>query len=822
MKKLPILIVVFIMALFNKAIASHIVGGEITYKHLGSYNYEVKLYLFVDCLNGQAGAISDDATARIGVFDGATGALISSLSREINRTGPTRVQKLNYKCVRNTPNQCVDMYVYTYNINLPQRTGGYFLSFQRCCRNQIISNIFDPGFTGANYWTKIPQVTGGAGFNSSPVFKELPPNYLCTNAWLNFDHSATDPDGDSLVYEFFTPYVAADRNDPRPTFNNYDRPPFDTLLWIGSYNYSYPLDGSPALKIDRETGRLTGIPTREGQFVIGIKVKEYRKGVLIGETKRDYQFYVYRCIVDVVSAFYAPTYQCGYTVTFNNQSQGGTRFHWDFGVKGISDDTSNQINPSYTFPAAGVYQIKLYAYRANCVDSNSSTITIYEPKKPFIGNDTLFCGKFSYSLSAKETAYSYQWSTGQTTRSITVSYAGIYWVDKIDRKCRWRDSITISNDLSRVKISGDTTICSEKPFTVVLDAGAGYVKYTWNTGASTRTYPATNTGVFWVETVNKNGCITRDSAIIDQFPELKLNLTDTLICPGTAAMRDAENPGSTYSWSDGQTSQQAVFRQPGTYGVLVRKGKCSNFASFKLSMYPPELDLGPDTAFCGQVFKILKPLGNRLFPRYSWNEAVSTPTYLAQLPGWYFLEVSTGNGCVEKDSIRLFLNPLPIVTLPPDTTVCASTVLELDPGIYVSYLWNNGSRERKQLTYVNGLYSVAVTDANGCKNAASTTVTKNPFKWPSEMFVPNAFTPNGDGLNDVFPAHKFQSDGGFYQFKVFDRWGEKLWETENPAENWDGTVKGRIVPEGVYVYLVNWIGCDNQRRNASGNISVMR
>jgi len=90
------------------------------------------------------------------------------------------------------------------------------------------------------------------------------------------------------------------------------------------------------------------------------------------------------------------------------------------------------------------------------------------------------------------------------------------------------------------------------------------------------------------------------------------------------------------------------------------------------------------------------------------------------------------------------------------------------------------------------------------------------------MFVPNAFTPNGDGLNDVFPAHKFQSDGGFYQFKVFDRWGEKLWETENPAENWDGTVKGRIVPEGVYVYLVNWIGCDNQRRNASGNISVMR
>ncbi len=822
MKLIRLFFYLFILALPGTVSASHVVGGEITYKHLGNYNYEVKLYLFIDCLNGQPGAIADDATARIAAFDGSSGALISSLSREINRTGPTRVQKLNYKCVRNTPNQCVDMYVYTYNINLPQRTGGYFLSFQRCCRNQIISNIYDPGFTGANYWTKIPQVTGGVGFNSSPVFKELPPNYLCTNAWLNFDHSATDPDGDSLVYEFFTPYVAADRNDPRPSFGNYARPPFDTLRWIGVYNYNYPLDGSPALKIDRETGRLTGIPTREGQFVIGIKVKEYRKGVLIGETKRDYQFYVYRCIVDVVSAFYAPNYQCGYGVQFSNQSQGGTRFHWDFGVKGTNSDTSNLINPNFTFPAAGVYQIKLLAYRANCVDSNMSTITIYEPRKPFIGNDTLICGKFSFTLAAKETSFSYQWNTGQTTRSITISKGGVYWVDKIDGKCRWRDSINITNDVSRVRISGDTTICSEKPFTAMLDAGAGYVKYTWNLGANTQTYTATKTGIFWVETVNKNGCITRDSAFIDQYPELKLNLTDTLLCPGTMAMRDAGNPGSSYAWSDGQSGQQAFFRQPGAYGVLVRKGKCSNFASFNLNVYPAELDLGPDTAFCGQVNKLLKPLGGRQFPSYTWNEAVSSPTYLAALPGLYLLKVITANGCIEEDSIRLVLNPLPVVNLPPDTTVCLSTVLILDPGSYVSYLWNNGSRERIQRTYVNGLYSVQVADMNGCKNSAATTVTKNPQKWPSELFVPNAFTPNGDGLNDVFPAHRYQSEGGFYDFKVFNRWGEKIWESKNPSENWDATIKGRMVPEGVYVYLVNWVGCDNQRRSASGNISVMR
>jgi gliding motility-associated-like protein len=90
------------------------------------------------------------------------------------------------------------------------------------------------------------------------------------------------------------------------------------------------------------------------------------------------------------------------------------------------------------------------------------------------------------------------------------------------------------------------------------------------------------------------------------------------------------------------------------------------------------------------------------------------------------------------------------------------------------------------------------------------------------MFVPNAFTPNADGLNDLFPAHRFVSEGGFYEFKVFNRWGEKLWQSNNPLENWDGTVHGKLVPEGIYVYLVNWVGCDNFRRTASGNISVMR
>jgi gliding motility-associated-like protein len=816
-------ILLFLGSCFNAG-ASHIVGGEITYRHLGSFSYEIKLTLFVDCQNGSPQAIADDLNARIGVFDGSSGQLLTTLSREVRRTGPTRVQKLNYNCVRNLPNQCVDKYEYTFTQTLAQRTGGYFLSFQRCCRNQIISNIYDPGFTGANYWTYIPQVngSGGRGFNSSPVFKELPPNFLCTNAWLNFDHSATDPDNDSLVYEFFTPYIAGDRNDPRPTFNNYDRPPFDTLQWIGSYNYANPMDGNPKFKIDPETGRLTGIPTREGQYVVGIKVKEYRNGVLIGETKRDYQFYVYRCIVDVVSAFYAPNYQCGYRVTFNNQSQGAQRYRWDFGVAGRSDDTSNLTNPVFDYPGPGLYRIKLIAFRSNCVDSSEMTVQVYPPRYPNLGPDTLICGAFTFTLRVKESGFQYNWNTTQTGMSININRGGLYWVEKVDGRCRWRDTIVITNDLSRVRVTGDTVICNERPFTATLDAGAGYRRYTWNNGSPNRSIQATQVGNYWVETENSNGCITRDTARIDQYPELILSLRDTTICPGTSTFRDAGNPGATYAWSDGQSTRVAEFKNPGTYSVIVRRDKCSENGSFVLNQYAPELELGPDTAFCGNVNRRLAPLFGRNFQTYRWNGDVSDPVLTVSLPGKYYLRVTTFNGCTENDSVNIVLNPLPQFRLPPDTNICLSAVLELDPGPYSSYRWQDGDDKRTKKTFDAGLYAVEVTDENGCKNSDTMQVEKDPSKLPSDMYVPSAFTPNGDGWNDVFPGHGFRSDDGFYEMKVFNRWGEKLWEANKPALNWDGRINNQIVPEGVYIYMVNWIGCDNRRRSLSGNVSVLK
>ncbi|MDX5321759.1 MAG: hypothetical protein LPK45_11525, partial [Bacteroidota bacterium] len=173
-------------ALTNSIQATHIVGGDLTYDYLGSNRYRFNLYVYVDCFFGRAEAIAQDAFSQIGVFD-SNGNLRQSLS--LTRQGPTRVEGKNYSCVVPPADQCVDLYIFTTETTLSDIAGGYDLMWQRCCRNHSIKNIDRPEDVGITFRTHIPQRSVIAA-NSSPKFKGVPPNFLCTNEPLKYDHSA--------------------------------------------------------------------------------------------------------------------------------------------------------------------------------------------------------------------------------------------------------------------------------------------------------------------------------------------------------------------------------------------------------------------------------------------------------------------------------------------------------------------------------------------------------------------------------------------------------------------------------------------------------
>lgn len=403
--KRALLLVLFLTAT-TRLTATHVVGGDITYRHITSDSFEITLTLYVDCINGSATAISLDTNAMVGVFD-SSGTLQYGYLKY--RGLPQRINSVNYNCVQPPSNACVDKYIYTYLVRLPYVNGGYILTYQRCCRNNSITNIVNPGKTGATYWAYLPDTIQTKGYNSSAVFKTVPPNFLCNNRDFIYDHSATDADGDSLAYELYTPYIGADEvnNLPRPP----SKPPYSGVIWQPPYGVNSMMNGLPELSINARTGLLTVKPRNVGQYVVGILTKEFRKGKLINLSRRDFQFNVLLCKFDLVTAFTNSIESCNDTVTFVNNSFGSNYYSWDFGVAASTTDTSTLKEPTFIFPKPGSYAVKLKTGNANCTDSSIAIVNIFSDTIRFAGNDTVLCNGSSTVLGVFDTTqYKYTWS----------------------------------------------------------------------------------------------------------------------------------------------------------------------------------------------------------------------------------------------------------------------------------------------------------------------------------------------------------------------------------------------------------------------------
>ena len=335
--------------------ASHIVGGEMTYNCLGNNQFEIVLTIFRDCENGNPGAYFDDP-ASVGVF-GAGGAYLWTESFFL-QNDDTLDLALNNPCYVIPPDVCIHTTTYRKQITLPFRQGGYHLAYQRCCRNNIIVNINNPGNTGATYDVKITQ-DALVVCNSSPRFREWPPFFICAGSPINYDNSAFDPDGDSIAYELCAPYTGASVIDPIPFQPS--SPPYTDVTWIFPYSVNNMLGGPVPFSIDPQTGFLSGVPGNIGTFVVGICAKEYRNGVLIGTTKRDFQYSVGVCDKLVDAFFNDDIPVCNRFLTvqhLNLSAPSNLDFSWDFG------DGSNPVtatNPLHTYPDTGVYLVQLVA-----------------------------------------------------------------------------------------------------------------------------------------------------------------------------------------------------------------------------------------------------------------------------------------------------------------------------------------------------------------------------------------------------------------------------------------------------------------------------
>lgn len=707
-----------------RADAAHLVGGEIFYECLGNDQYRITLKVYRDCYT-VTGADFDNP-ANIAVYDDA-GNLIENLTASF--TGSQQLPVIiNNPCLQAPPDVCVEEAVYTVTTTLPFISGGYHIAYQRCCRNPTILNLIAPDDLGSTYYVRVPEIAL-TSCNSSPYFNGFPPLALCIGDQLVFDHSATDAEGDLLVYSLCTPYHGGSSTNPQPVPPL--GPPYTAINWGAGYSDAYPLDASPQLAIDPSTGLLTGVPSQAGQYVVGVCVEEYRDGELISVNKRDFQFNVVNCSSNIEAVippqpiFHDP---CdGLTVDFGNQSVNAQFYHWDFGVQALSDDTSNIEDPVYTYPDTGSYLVTLVANPSYpCADTTQRLLLVYND----VEVDIFSSGEQCFDASAIDfspvgnfgAGATFYWefengmpptSTDMNPQGITFSTVGTY---------------DITLEVTEAVCSGSATSTIEM-------------------------YPRPQ-AFFVADTIT--GCAPLGVLFVDS------SLTHT---PHFAS----------WDFGDGATDEgERVFHgylTPGSYDVTLTiwtTTGCVDTSVFVVEdgvvVLPlPSADLSVDT--------------NILFvfePTFTYSGTTSGTSY----------EFFPGDGSDYND---------------------ATSTFEIE-----HFYTDTGDYEA--IAYF--------TDDNGCEFSDTVWVRVEP---EVRFWVPNAFTPNDDRLNDEWGPKAF----GFseYEIWVFDRWGKMMFHSTDPFEKWNGRYNNASNLEpvvGVYSYRILARSVKNTVIKEFGHVTVLK
>ncbi|GEM_PF-610725 len=367
------LLITFLSCVISlQCVAGHLIGGEISYECLGGGQYAIALKMYRDCYAAGPNVVTSfDDVVNVSVYEAVSNNILDTLQIPKPNDSTLIPLILNIPCLDNPPDLCVVGMEYRDTINLVVPPGGIHLVNQRCCRTPDALNIINPSDYGSTYHAFIPD-PNIAPCNSSPTFNQVPPIALCTQIYLDLDYSATDKDGDSLVYSLCRPYHGGGNGQGTalPVPAQPSPPPFQNVVWSTGFDDQYQIPAAPAFEIDSATGIIRGRPNMLGTYVFAVRVEEYRNGILIGENRRDFQMTTVFCEVQAAAAIDSVIEECiGLEIQFFNISTIGKSFEWDFGDTLTSTDTSRVDNPNYTYPDTGLYTIRLIAKGDICADT---------------------------------------------------------------------------------------------------------------------------------------------------------------------------------------------------------------------------------------------------------------------------------------------------------------------------------------------------------------------------------------------------------------------------------------------------------------------
>ena len=728
--------------------SAHIIGGEMTYECLGndpnnpgSILYKITMRVYRDCLGGgasfdSAGGPGGGVQGTVSIFEGNNMNSVEDIV-----LGPPFIEMLdpdpnNNPCVEIPPDVCVERGVYTFEVSLPVSTQTYTITYQRCCRNNGINNILNSGDVGATYHVEItPQAQNEC--NNSPVFNDFPPIVICVNRSFEFDHVATDVDGDVLLYEFCSPLEGGNLGNVAPDPDA--PPPYNGVAFqVPAYSPTNPVGGNPQISIDPNTGIITGTPDVQGLFVVGVCVKEYRNGQLMSTVQRDFQFNVTFCEPDIVASPGDPNVNgefvysfCGQKdVTLENKSYKVdkiTGYEWrvDF-VDSIY--VTDEIHPFVNFPTYGTFSGLLIVNPGiECTDTAKFTVLLAPPVNPDFSfdYDTCVAGPVGFVNL-----------TDTTPLGIDV----LEWT--------FGDGPAVVNDF-------DTRHTYATAGTYIAEL---YIKDTF-------------------------GCEEMINKTVDWFPAPPILIVDP------SAFRGC--PPVSVNFENLSHPIDNTYKLNWQFGT----GDSSNLIS---------------------------------------------PSHQYDTPGVYdvYLHVTSPIGCTIDTTWKgwIVVNEPPVAdfTFTPDNpTNFAPQVRFLDRSTDdkapVSWFWDfdgegNSYEKNPAFSFADtGLQyiSVIVADADFCQDTAYGVVRIYP---EISYHIPNAFTPNDDGKNDIFLGTGYLIGLRSFSMTIWDRYGSQVFQTTDPYIGWNGRENntGELLQNGVYMCIVQYTGPQDRTFERKGYVTLMR
>ena len=821
--------------MFLSASAKHIAGGEMSYKYLGpgtvsnSGRYLIMLKMYRDCDTDGAKL---DPNASISVYANGSSTPFAVKSVPLERTDVITLTTPD-PCISNPPRICYEVGNYSFEIELPFTNNGYTVAYQRCCRIDGIFNLMNSAAAGATYSATIPGTAQlqSATNNNSPVFKTSDTVVICANSYFKYDFGSIDIDGDVLAYRFEEAYLGGSTQTPAPATAT--PPPYSSVSYNFGFSAVQPL--GPDVLINPTTGMISGTAPNAGIYVITVAVVETRNGMIINVHRKDLHLKVADC--QVAAADLEPAYiTCdGLTLNFFNKSNSPIikSYDWDFGIANSSTDVSNLPNPAFTFPAPGNYTISLITNKNDkCSDTATAIAKIYPGFVPaFTVVDA--CNGVPYTFKDNSTSAfgqvdKWKWdfgnanATNDTANTSNAAYTftqnGNYTVSLIvGNSIGCSDTIVqqISvGDKPSLIIPNDTVICTID--TLQLTAiGSG--TFTWSPN-----YMISNTGVsnplvspdvptrYTVTVRQASGCENTASLFVDvkSYASLKAG-NDTTICLGDSIPLRPVSDAVTYSWSpapmvSNPTAKFTWAKPTGTtrISVLANIGLCQANDGFLVTTVPyPVASAGADTSICfGDKVRLSARGGSKYlwYPGNTLNDQTSQfPIATPYATTDYAVEVYENKGCPKPayDTVRVTVIPQVKAFAGRDTVAVIGQPLQLLATGGAIYNWSPASFLSNP-TIPNPIaklnddikYVVRVSTREGCY--AFDTVNVKIYKTPPEIFVPTAFTPNDDNLNDLLipiPVGIAQ----LVYFKVYNRYGEMVFSTEEIGKGWNGVYKGR-------------------------------